>query len=278
MAITAYTFSIQNAFPNHAVESSRLTLEVQQSAIVTALDHIGTAGDVCSVVFKDALSVGDEAVLGGLVAAHSGLPLPSNALDKVVIMRADGTAPPTAPDGRPDMRVTTAKRTTSFKLRTFCFYSAELVSGFHNVNPVTDAPYGDVTVKLYDAAGVEITTEADEVNAVKSVIDWTPTYDYEIIGGYVDLPSSIKDGITDQWYLSAIGVPHYPPQYFGSIDFINEVNLEAVTTQRVVSDGRAIQFMSYNYGGMPNTNTLRFILKYPAGVKKRFQIHVEHFV
>jgi hypothetical protein len=73
-----YTYSIQNDFPSHAVASDRLTAEISGSAIVTALDHIDTSGDDCDIVFKAGLSVGDKTVLNGLVAAHSGEPLPQN--------------------------------------------------------------------------------------------------------------------------------------------------------------------------------------------------------
>lgn len=70
-----YDYTISTAFPNQAVSSDRLTQEIQQSAIVTALDHIDTADGVCSIVFKASLSGGDEALLDGLVAAHSGAAL-----------------------------------------------------------------------------------------------------------------------------------------------------------------------------------------------------------
>ena len=74
--MTSYVFSIHDDFPNHALASDRLTIEIGESAIVTALDGISTSGDVCDIVFKAALSEGDEALLEGLVAAHSGENLP----------------------------------------------------------------------------------------------------------------------------------------------------------------------------------------------------------
>jgi len=76
MAATQYDYSIQNDFPNHRVNSTRLTQEIQQSAIVIALQSIETSGDVCAIWFKDPLSVGDQAILDGIVATHSGDPLP----------------------------------------------------------------------------------------------------------------------------------------------------------------------------------------------------------
>lgn len=77
MADTSYFFSIQNDFPSHKVSLDRLAQEIRQSPIVIALSHLSTSGDVCAVVFKDPLSAGDETILDGLVATHSGEPLPN---------------------------------------------------------------------------------------------------------------------------------------------------------------------------------------------------------
>jgi len=53
----------------------RLTQEIQQSAIVTSLNHIDSLGDQVSIWFNAALSGGDETLLDGIVAAHTGVPL-----------------------------------------------------------------------------------------------------------------------------------------------------------------------------------------------------------
>jgi len=79
MAATKYTYSISQDFPNHKEDSARLTREIQQSSIATALDYINTSGDDCDIWFKDALSAGDKTTLDGIVATHSGEPLPATA-------------------------------------------------------------------------------------------------------------------------------------------------------------------------------------------------------
>jgi hypothetical protein len=76
---TKYTYSIQNAFPNHKVATDRLTLEIQRSSIVIALDYIETDSGDCNIWFKDALPSMDVTTLDGIVATHSGEPLPSPA-------------------------------------------------------------------------------------------------------------------------------------------------------------------------------------------------------
>lgn len=85
MAATNYSYSIASDFPATGLASDRLASEITASSIVTALDKITTSGDTCNIWFKDALSSADQTTLdgdttgpaGGLIAAHSGEPLPS---------------------------------------------------------------------------------------------------------------------------------------------------------------------------------------------------------
>jgi hypothetical protein len=93
MSATKYTYSIQNDTPNHKVAPDRLTQEIQQSAIVTALDHIDTNGDVLDIWFKDVLSSGDQTILTGIVNTHSGEPLPENQTINTNIVSSAITLP-----------------------------------------------------------------------------------------------------------------------------------------------------------------------------------------
>lgn len=79
MAATKYSYSVSGDFPNEKVDVNRLTKEIRESAIVAALDYIDVSSDDCNIWFKDALSGGDQTVLDGIVAAHSGEPLPDAA-------------------------------------------------------------------------------------------------------------------------------------------------------------------------------------------------------
>lgn len=72
MTETTYTYSISEDFLNSIVDTSSLTTEIHGSAITIALDHIDTNDGYCDIVFKAALLPGEEAILNGLVAAHTG--------------------------------------------------------------------------------------------------------------------------------------------------------------------------------------------------------------
>lgn len=88
MAETTYPYSISQDFPQQAVDSTLLTAQIEASAIVGVLERIDTAGDVCDIVFEDALSGGDVTILDGLVAAHVPPVLYEDRRPAVMIMGA----------------------------------------------------------------------------------------------------------------------------------------------------------------------------------------------
>jgi hypothetical protein len=269
MASTKYDFTIATDFPNGKMNTDNLVTSIGESAILIALDYVATADGVCSVWFKTELSEGDVTILGGIVAAHPGVSLIPEPTSVSIhdLLKTDS--------GRLEVCVTYTKRTKDFNLRAISFYTSKAGS-VHTVNPVTDADFGDTTLSLWKKTeGVWVA--ATDTDAEKTVIDFDPTYSYEVIGGLIDIPNSLRGGTTDQWYVSSIGAPDYTPQYLGQVPFVSEVNIEAVTAQQVVSDGKAVSYMPYNCGGNPHTNRLRFILKHPPGAQVRFQIFIQHF-
>lgn len=69
MADTPYTYSLATHLGG-AIHEDALTEEIHASNILTALRGIATSGDVVTITFKAALSVGDETLLDTLVSAH----------------------------------------------------------------------------------------------------------------------------------------------------------------------------------------------------------------
>lgn len=78
MAATEYIYTISTDFLNGKVDIGRLTQEINNSSISTALNYTTTnkTADTCSIWFADVLSSGDHTTLNGIVAVHSGEPLP----------------------------------------------------------------------------------------------------------------------------------------------------------------------------------------------------------
>jgi hypothetical protein len=75
----------QYDYTKEPVSLDRLTQEVQQSGIVTALDHMDLLGSALSIFFKADLSDADKSTLDALVAAHDGTPLPQNVPQPVTV-------------------------------------------------------------------------------------------------------------------------------------------------------------------------------------------------
>lgn len=96
--MATYTYSIAGDTLNDKVSGGRLKPEIEASSITIALDMINTKGDILDIIFKAALSAGEETTLDGLVAAHSGEPISDP--DKVEVESQPVFANKFLPDGR----------------------------------------------------------------------------------------------------------------------------------------------------------------------------------
>ena len=110
---TSYEYSISNDFPNGKLDSDRLKSEILALVIVPSFDRIDTNAGVCSIWFRDALSTSEEQALDGVVANHSGDPLPENTVTKVRLYRDDTL--PMAVTELGQLRATAEPVTTSKK-------------------------------------------------------------------------------------------------------------------------------------------------------------------
>jgi hypothetical protein len=99
MAQTTYDYPFSDfgsalPVPPHKVDTDRLMLEIRQSAIVIALDGVTTANDICSIIFKDPLAIGDVGILDIIVATHNGEPLPNDIPAPVQLYTGTGQPVP----------------------------------------------------------------------------------------------------------------------------------------------------------------------------------------
>jgi hypothetical protein len=123
MAQTTYDYPFSDfgsalPVPPHKVDTDRLTLEIRQSAIVIALDGITTANDICSIIFKDVLSVLDVGILDIIVATHNGEPLPQDIPAPVQLYT--GTAQP-VPHGVNNIPVFATVKSDATKTTLYSF-------------------------------------------------------------------------------------------------------------------------------------------------------------
>lgn len=137
----------------------------------------------------------------------------------------------------------------------------------------TDIP--GITSKIYNSSDVEITVAGlANINlgtAVKTIVDFEPNFDYEIIGGALRINSNPSQDIR----LWIVGAPDIPAIYGGSKEFASGINLKFIPANGEFSvDGRVTKFIKYS--ASTHSGKLRLILKHPAGaaVNMQFVIHL----
>lgn len=133
-----------------------------------------------------------------------------------------------------------------------------------------------VNCKIYNDNNEEITTagllNANLSSCVKTVIDFEPTFDYEIIGGALRINSNPSQDVR----LWIVGAPDIPAQFGGSKEFASGINLKFLAPDSSFDiDGRVTKYLIYN----PNTHQgkMRIILKHPAGLQVNMQLVVHMY-
>ena len=253
MAATKYDFV------KSSISSVGLTLEIQASAIVTALLRIDTVDTTVSIWFKDALSSGDQTILAALVAAHTGSFRP--------------TETPTDDEGAIIFRQKAAAAGWTLQLHSIEFQTSELDGLYNktvNINTGAESDLGFATQKLYDVAGNEIVTGLGETLCVQTRIDWCTNFDIAVRAASL---SQIAQPASDIrcWVAIAPGIANKKLadggmnlRSFGAGQFINV-------------EGVASKFLSAS-SPVPGINKFRLILKHPPGFKHIVQFHVVMYV
>lgn len=138
----------------------------------------------------------------------------------------------------------------------------------------TDIP--GITVKIYNAQDQEITTpgvaNANLLTAVKTVLDFEPAFDYEMIGGVLRIHSNPSEDVR----LWIVGAPDIPAQLGGSKEFASGVNLKFLAPDSAFEiDGRVTKYVTYN--SQTRSGKLRVIIKHPAGLRLNMQVIIHTY-
>lgn len=128
-----------------------------------------------------------------------------------------------------------------------------------------------ISCKIYDANNAEITTagllNVNLGTCVKTVIDFEPQFDYEIIGGQLRINSNPSTDIR----LWIVGAPDIPAQYGGSKEFASGINLKFLAPDSSFDvDGRVTKTLFYD--PVTHQGKMRIILKHPAGTQVNMQV------
>jgi len=156
-------------------------------------------------------------------------------------------------------------------LACFEFETSKLNSGYEKYLDGTDRNF--LTMKFYNASDEELTTQQDiDSGCVKTVVDWEPTHDFEIIAGSFRQSSAPSSDVR-VW---VVGVPDIPPAYGGSVCFCCGLNLMYYGANEGGSiDGRTAKKLVYDSEN--HTSKMRFILRHGAGVQHKIHAMMEVF-
>jgi len=177
---------------------------------------------------------------------------------------------PTDIDGARISRIKASNLGWIYNLIPIEFTTSDLDSVYSKLDDGTDR--SGVTLKLYDSSDDEITSEENEGNAVKTIVDFEPPYDYEIIGGSCRQKST-PSGDIRVWVTAA---PDIPASSGGSIPMIGGVNMSYIDPgDQVTADGRASTFLSYSE--TYHSNKMRVIIKHGAGDSHDIMVVLETF-
>lgn len=160
---------------------------------------------------------------------------------------------------------------------TFCSLPIEFETGRLSDTLFSQDSEGNarsyITLKAYNAGGSEVTTpgllNVNYGTIVKTVIDFEPPFDFEIIGGDLRTLTSIASDLR-LWIVAApdIAAP------YGSKEMGGGINLRYMAPGNVFSvDGRVSKFAKYS--ASLHTNKIRLIFKYEAGLNEALQINVQ---
>jgi hypothetical protein len=177
-------------------------------------------------------------------------------------------------DGAMIVRNKAAKKGWTFCSLPIEFETSRLSDTLYSQD-VNGNPRAFVTMKSYDAQDNEVTTpgllNANYATIVKTVIDFEPPYDYEIIGGDLRTLTTIVNDMR-LWIIAAPDVP--APQ--GSKEMGGGINLRYLSPGNVFSvDGRVSKYATYH--PVYHTNKIRMVFKYPAGTNESIMIVIQFY-
>lgn len=175
-------------------------------------------------------------------------------------------------DGAQIVRNKAAKKGWTFCSLPFEFETARLSDTLYSKDS-SDVSRTFITMKAYNASDVEVTTpgllNANLATIVKTVIDFEPPFDYEIIGGDLRTLTTISADMR-LWIIAApdIAAPN------GSKEMGGGINFRYLSPDNVFSvDGRVSKYATYH--PTLHTNKIRLILKYPAGTNENILVVIQ---
>lgn len=264
-----YTYSLASDTLNGAIVNDQLRDEIhaEGSGVNISVDSITAMGDVLEIYMSDIMPddiAGASASLLAVVALHDGTQIE-------IIQPLDS-------DNAPIVRAKAAPQGWTYQMHPIEFKTGIINSVINK--DIHNADRGFAVIKFYkDVAGTDTLIEGADINqtfldanCIRTDIDWEPTYDYEVLGGFI----SSYDTLTTDVFLWVIGVPDVPYASGGEKEMCGGVNMRYLDARAQLNvDGKVTKRMTYN--AVYHTNKLRFSTRHDLGANINIQILIEHF-
>ena len=267
------------------VTVDRLTTEIQASSITVAHDHITSLGTAVDVYFKAELSVGEQTVLDGIVTAHVPTPLV-----EIATVTVDE---PKDPEGRAYNREVITLPEFHYSPRSLDFYTCKYNSLYNRShycgvsgNDATidgSVDLGDGVMKFYDATNTLLVKGAEESNeefqirltagCVKTVVEFEPTFDYDVVGAKLQ----VRNSPTDRAYFWFVAAPDVPAEYGGNVVFMGGgMNLHFFSeVETFYCDAKTVSHVVHD--AVYHSGKLAAIVKHNVGVQIGIQLILKFY-
>jgi hypothetical protein len=170
------------------------------------------------------------------------------------------------------VRITTNKLGRKLHDRYVNFFTATGPESMDNTD-WKDVSFGDFTYIMKDASGNTTTVPS---LAKETWLDFEPTYDFEVSGGWVCIPDTLPGNDDDKWEIHVVGAPDIPEGMGGSVKFICNPRLKWIRGQRLNIDA-SLNPAELTYNAVYHSNKIRFVIKHPVGAQCEMQINIKIF-
>lgn len=184
--------------------------------------------------------------------------------------KGNGNQPffPMDSDRTPIVRTKIVKAGSTFRSQSSEVTFSTLTGLLAKKNDASDVP--NMSCSIFDGGGNQIVSSLLANTAVKTVIDWEPTFDYELIGHRIRILSNSLVDVR----LWIVVTPDIADSAGGSIEIVSGMNLRYLPAgQEAVIDARVAKLLQYN--AVSHSNKIRFIFKYPVTTNNTVMVSTE---
>lgn len=253
-----YVYSVKNDTLNGKVATGALYLAIVESSIIIQLNKVNISSDTLTITFAGNISTGEKSTLDSIISSHDGIETvePEKSYDE---------------SGREIVRTAATIKGWHYESREIEVQLSKIDGASSYVGNVKQA---DISCKIYDINGSEITDIANEANAVRTQVIMSPQYDFEILGGKIHQSERPLVNIRMSVHAGPVQLGVAYCKYF-----VPSLNLKYINEALPMNtDGRASKYLKKDTTGVPvATNQFEVNFYYPQGSTHELGVIFETF-